>query len=168
MTVFGDSNVREWTMDVTQINGSVTADASTEGLPSIHSVTVEVPVENMTSEKDRLQRHAHEALHKEDYPTITFSTSDVEVSSTPSDSFSVVANGDLTIKGKTNSVELTAKGIQNSDGTLAVNGEYGLKLSTYDVERPSLMFGAIKVDDPVRVGFEAVLRPSSESSSATE
>lgn len=166
MTVYGTSNVRDWTMDVTQINGTVTAETSTENLPSIQSVTLEVPVEQMTSEKDRLQRHAHEALHKEEYPTITFSASDIDVSSTPTDSFSVVATGELTIKGQTRSVELTAKGIQNSDGTLAVRGEQELKLSTYDVERPSLMFGAIKVDDPIRIGFETVLRPSSQASSA--
>jgi len=161
MTVSGSSNVRDWAMDVTQINGSVLLGDEQAKLPSIDEIQVEVAVENMVSDKDRLQRHAHDALKKEDYPTISFASSDVQVSSAQADSFSVVANGKLTIKGNTQTVELTAKGVQQSDGTLHVKGEHGLKLSTFDVERPSLMFGAIKVDDPIQIGFDVVLAPRS-------
>jgi polyisoprenoid-binding protein YceI len=164
MTVYGSSNVRDWTMDVSQINGSVVLGNSSDALPAIQQIRVEIPVEQMVSEKDRLQRHAHEALHKEDYPTISFASSNIEVTQAEADSFSVVANGKMTVKGNTQSVELTAKGAQRSDGTLHVIGEHELTLSTYDVERPSLMFGAIKVDDPIRIGFDVVLAPSSGAS----
>ncbi|PQJ35186.1 hypothetical protein BSZ35_11810 [Salinibacter sp. 10B] len=162
MTVYGSSNVRDWTMDVTQINGSVALGKTSGAVPSIQSIQVEIPVQQMVSEKDRLQRHAHEALHKEEYPTISFSSSDVEVTQAEADSFSVVANGEMTIKGNTHTVELTAKGAQQSDGTMNVVGEHELKLSTFDVERPSLMFGAIKVDDPIRIGFDIILSSANQ------
>ncbi len=163
MTVYGSSNVRDWTMDVTQINGSVTLGATNQKMPSIQRIRVDIPVEQMVSDKDRLQRHAHEALHKEDFPMISFSSSDVQVTQAEADSFSVVASGKMTIKGNTQAVELTAKGAQQSDDTLNVVGEHELKLSTYDVERPSLMFGAIKVDDPIRIGFNVVLAPQTST-----
>lgn len=163
MTVYGGSNVRSWTMDVTQINGAVVLRAANGELPSIQKIDVEVPVQKVVSEKDRLQRHAHEALKKEEHPTITFTSSDVQVAEAQADSFSVVAKGNLTIAGETHPIALTAKGTQQADSTLTVVGRHGLKLSTYDVERPSLMFGAIKVDDPVEVGFEVVLVPRSQS-----
>ncbi len=162
MTVYGTSNVRDWTMDVTQITGSVLLAEGEEELASIREIQVEVPVKNMVSDKDRLQRHAHEAVKKEEHPTISFVSSDVEVAEAAADSFSVVANGDMTIKGNTRAVTLSAKGIQQSDGTLRVRGDQRLKLSTYEVERPSLMFGAIKVKDPIRVGFDVALTPRSE------
>jgi polyisoprenoid-binding protein YceI len=162
MTVYGSSNVRDWTMDVTQINGSVLLGQSEETLPSIKQVRVEVPVKHMVSDKDRLQRHAHEAVKKEEHPTISFVSSDVSVAKAETDTFSVVANGDMTIKGNTRSVTLSAKGTQQADGTLRVTGQHRLKLSTFKVERPSLMFGAIKVDDPIRIDFDAVLTPRSE------
>jgi polyisoprenoid-binding protein YceI len=168
MTVYGTSNVRDWTMDVTQIDGSVALDTASDELPSIREIRVTVPVEHMVSEKDRLQRHAHEALEKEDYPTITFTASDVQVAAADADSFSVTANGDLTISGDTHAIELTAKGFQQEDGTLTVRGEQKLKLSTFDVERPSLMFGAIKVDDGIRIGFDVALAPSSGTTTASE
>jgi len=159
VTVYGSSNVRDWDMTVTQLNGSVLLETDDTALPSIQKIQLEVPVRKMVSDKDRLQRHAHEALKKETYPTISFSASDVTVSSAAADSFSVVAYGELTIKGHTQSIELTANGVQQADGALHVVGGHELKLSTFEVERPSLMFGAIKVDDPIRVGFDVVLSP---------
>jgi len=166
MTVYGSSNVRDWTMDVAQINGAVVLGDASASLPSIQEVQVEVPVEQMVSDKDRLQRHAHEALHKEEYPTISFAASDVEVAEAETDSFSVVANGELTIKGNTHAVTLSAKGAQQSNGTIHIRGEHRLTLSTYEVERPSLMFGAIKVTDPVRVGFDVILTPQGQQTAS--
>lgn len=162
MTVYGSSNVRDWTMDVKQMSGSVVLGEANEAVPSIQTIRIDVPVQKMVSEKDRLQRHAHEALKKEEHPTISFTASDVQVAKADADSFSVVANGNLTIAGETRSVTLTAKGIQAEDGAISVKGDHRLKLTTFDVERPSLMFGAIKVDNPVRIGFSAVLSPASE------
>jgi len=163
MTVFGTSNVRDWTMDVAQLNGRVMLGAADGSTPAIQSVDVEVPVEQMVSDKDRLQRHAHEALKKEDHPTITFSSSDVTVSSADADSFAVFANGDLTIAGETRAVEVKAKGVQQDDGTLHVVGDHELTLTEYNVERPSLMFGAIKVSDPIRLGFDVTLSPQQQT-----
>jgi len=168
MTVYGSSNVRDWTMDVTQIDGSVVLETASGEMPSIQEIRVTVPVEHMVSDKDRLQRHAHEALKKEDYPTITFAATDIQVADADADSFSVTATGDLTIAGDPHTVGLTAKGAQQEDGTLTVTGDHRLKLSTFDVERPSLMFGAIKVDDPIRVGFNVTLTPSSTSTAASQ
>lgn len=167
MTVYGTSNVRDWDMDVTEINGSVLLEDGEGKLPSIREIQVEVPVENMVSGKDRLQRHAHEAVAAEEHPTISFAASDVQVGKAEADSFSVVANGDLTIKGNTRSVTLSAKGTWQADGTLRVSGEHRLKLSTFEVERPSLMFGAIKVKDPIQVGFDVALTRPPQPASIT-
>lgn len=167
MTVYGTSNVRDWDMDVTQINGRVLLEDGEEKLPSIRKIQVNVPVEKMVSDKDRLQRHAHEALEKEEHATISFAASDVQVGQAEADSFSVVANGDLTIKGNTRSVTLSAKGTWQADGTLRVRGEHRLKLSTFEVERPSLMFGTIKVKDPVQVGFDVALTAPPQPASIT-
>ncbi|MFB6232262.1 MAG: YceI family protein [Salinibacter sp.] len=167
MTVYGTSNVRDWTMDVIQITGSVRVGAVNKRLPSIQKVRTEIPVRKLVSDKDRLQRHAHDALKKKKHPTISFTSSNIQVANAEADSFSVVADGDLTIAGETRSIELTATGTQQQDGTLVISGDHRLKLTTYDVERPSLLFGAIKVSDPVRIGFRVVLAPSSQES-ATE
>jgi polyisoprenoid-binding protein YceI len=140
MTVYGSSNVRDWDMNVTQINGSVRLETSDTGLPSIRKIQVEVPVRKMMSDKYRLQRHAHEALKKEEHPTISFASSDIEVTQVEADSFSVEANGELTIKGNTHAATLSAKGVKEN-GTLRVFGGHELKLSTFDVGRPSTWDG---------------------------
>jgi polyisoprenoid-binding protein YceI len=163
MTIYGSSNVRDWTMDVSVLDGTVVLNETDAALPGIQKIDVTVPVEKVVSDKDKLQKHAHEALEKDDHPTITFTSSDVQVATAKADSFSVSATGDLTIAGETQSVTLTAKGVRTDDGMLAVAGEHRLKLSGYDVERPSLFFGALKVTDPVRLAFDVRLAPSSST-----
>jgi polyisoprenoid-binding protein YceI len=168
MTIYGSSNVRDWTMDVTALDGTVMMTASEAAVPAIQSIDLTIPVQQIVSDKDKLQRHAHEALKKEDYPTISFTATDVQVAEASADSFAVTANGDLTIGGQTRAATITAKGAQTADGTVAVRGDHRLKLSTYDVERPSLFFGAIKVDDPVRLAFDVVLTPSTGPAGSSE
>ena len=164
MTLYGSSNVRDWTMDVSVLNGTVLLSETDAALPAIQKIDVTVPVAKVVSDKDKLQRHAHDALKKEEYPVISFTSTDVQVAAAEADTFSVSATGDLTIAGETQTITLTAKGAQTDDG-LTVVGAHRLKLSTYNVERPSLFFGAIKVTDPVRLAFDVRLTSSSNTAS---
>lgn len=161
MTVHGSSNVRDWDMDVETIEGDIlfSEDAT---VPTIEQINVEVPVEGIVASRSSMQEKAHKALKKEDYPAISFSASDVNVSKSQGGDFAVFANGDLTIAGNTQPAELQAKGVRQEDGSYAVEGEYELKLSTFDVERPSAMLGTLTVSDEIRLSFDVVLSPRSE------
>lgn len=156
MTVYGSSNVRDWDMDVETINGDVTFEEN-ETVPSIENVTVEVPVEGIVAGRSSMQEKAHKALKKKDYPTITFTSSDIEVSKSQENKFAVFANGELTIAGTTHDVTLKARGARQEDGSYAIEGEHNLKLSTFDVERPTAMFGALTVADEVQLDFDVTL-----------
>jgi polyisoprenoid-binding protein YceI len=171
MTVYGSSNVRDWTMDVQTIDGRAVLDSTAKARPAIRSVRVEVPVRAIVADRSSMQEKAHKALKKSEHPIVTFAASDVAVAEAASDSFAVTATGDLTIAGETRTAEVTANGVQQKDGSLTLAGEYALKLSTFDVERPSALFGALTVDDEIRLGFDVVLRPAprtTEASSQTE
>lgn len=156
MAVYGSSNVRDWDMDVETINGDVTFEEN-ETVPSIQRLTVEVPVEGIVAGRSSMQEKAHKALKKEDYPTITFTSSDIEVSKSQENEFAVFANGELTIAGTTREVSLKAKGARQGDGSYVIEGEHDLKLSTFDVERPTAMFGALTVADEIRLAFDVTL-----------
>lgn len=161
MTVHGSSNVRDWDMDVEAIEGDILFEEEAS-VPSIEQINVEVPVEGIVASRSSMQDKAHKALKKEDYPTITFSASDVNVSKSQDDAFAVFANGDLTIAGTTQPAEVQAKGVRQEDGSYAIEGEYELKLSTFDVERPSAMLGTLTVKDAIRLSFDVVLSSRSE------
>lgn len=156
MTVYGSSNVRDWDMDVETINGDVTFEEN-ETVPSIQTVTVDVPVEGLVAGRSSMQDKAHKALKKEEYPTLTFTSSDIEVSKSQENQFAVFAKGQLTIAGTTREVTLKAKGARHGNGSYTIEGEHNLKLSTFDVEPPTAMFGALTVADEIRLAFNVTL-----------
>jgi polyisoprenoid-binding protein YceI len=158
MTVHGSSNVRDWTMDVETMSGSAVFEVEGQGTPAIHAISVEVPVEALVAGRSSMQEKAHKALKKEEYPTVQFRSDSVVVATAEADSFAVIANGDLTIAGETRAVTVRAKGAaQGADG-FHVRGEHELELSTFNVERPSALLGALTVSDGIRLTFDMVLR----------
>jgi polyisoprenoid-binding protein YceI len=159
MTVHGSSNVRDWTMDVESFDGQVVFNTETRGTPSIYSLAVEAPVEALVADRSSMQEKAHKALKKEEYPTVQFRSDSVTVATAAADSFLVIANGDLTIAGETRAVTLRAKGASRGDDGYHVRGEHELKLSTFNVERPSALLGALTVSDGIRLTFDVVLQP---------
>ena len=162
IVVNGSSNVRAWTMEVESFRGTVVLGEQDGAIPSIRSIDVTVPVEELVADRSSMQEKAHKALKKKEHPDITFTADEVTTSESQDGSFTVSATGDLTIAGETKTVELQATAARQDDGTYAVEGEHDLKLSTFDVERPSAMFGALKVTDEIEVEFDVVLPAPSE------
>lgn len=158
MTVYGSSNVRDWSMDVNTMSGHAVFSTDERGTPSIHQITVEVPVKALVTDRSSMQEKAHKALQKEDHPTVQFTADSVVVATAEADSFAVIATGDLTIAGETRPATVRAKGAARGDGAYYVRGEHELKLSTFDVDRPSALLGALRVSDGIRLAFEVVLR----------
>ena len=162
MVVNGSSNVRAWSMEVESFRGTVVLEEEGGAVPSIQSIDVTVPVEELVADRSSMQDKAHKALKKKEHPEITFAAAEVTTSESQGGSFDVSATGDLTIAGETKPVELNATAARQDNGTYAVEGEHNLKLSTFDVERPSAMFGALKVTDEIEVEFDVVLPSPSE------
>ncbi len=158
MIVHGSSNVRDWTMDVESFSGQADFSPAESGSPAIHSISVEVPVEALVANRSSMQEKAHKALKKEDYPTVQFRSDSVTVATAEADSFAVIANGDLSIAGETRTVTLRAKGASQGDNGYHVRGEHELKLSEFNVERPSALLGALTVSDGIRLTFDVMLQ----------
>lgn len=159
MTVHGTSNVHDWTMDVEAIDGEIDLRAAEDGgAPRIERLKVEVPVESIVSDKSRQNRKTYEALKSNRYPTIYFNASEVEV--TPENgSFAVVARGELIIAGTRRAARVEATGTPLEDGAYRFKGEHTLRLSDFEVERPSAMLGTVRVGDEIRLTFDVTLQP---------
>ena len=59
---------------------------------------------------------------------------------------------------QTAELTLASPGIDCGSGALRVIGSYEFALSAFDLERPSLMFGRIKVVDKVQVKLDLILK----------
>lgn len=159
MTVHGSSNVRDWSMDVQQLSGTVEVDTAARDSLSIEQVQVQVPVEQIVTDRSSMQEKAHKALKKNAYPTIYFQSDEVKTTPAAQDSFSVTATGELIIAGERQTIDLTATGAPQGNGTYSLTGEHELQLSTYDVERPTALLGALRVSDDIRLSFDVVIAP---------
>jgi polyisoprenoid-binding protein YceI len=91
------------------------------------------------------------ALKADKNPAITWKLSSYRVDGT-----AVVMEGTLTIAGKENPIELRGNGAADN-GTITLKGTKLLKMTDFGVKPPSLMFGTMKVGNPVTVSFDLVL-----------
>ena len=72
-----------------------------------------------------------------------------------SDKYKVVATGDLTISGNTNTIDLPFNLTINGDKVL-LKGKKALKMTDYGVEPPKALLGTITTGDEIEVHFNTV------------
>lgn len=164
MTVSGTSTLHDWTCDVKTIEGSVELEkrAVSGGKvvagENIDKVRITIPVKSIESPRGAtMDKKMHSALKMEANPEVTFELTDNEIGSTSGNTFSVNANGNLTVAGKTNQVEFPVSGELLSDGKLKFSGEYKFNMTTFDMEPPSAMYGQIVTGEDVVIKFELVV-----------
>lgn len=163
MTIRGSSNVRPWTMGVQTIDGTIAVRVSDHGIPAIDRIHVQIPVTAIASESGGQTRKAHDALQKERHPTISFRSDEVEVTSDAAsgkEAFQVVARGELTVVGTRRTVDLHATGRHREDGIYRLRGDHDLRLSDFNVKRPTAMFGALRVSDAITLAFDVTIAPA--------
>lgn len=158
MAIKGSSNLHDWESKVNEVraNGSMTLDA--EGLQSIQSLTVEVPVKSIKSTKGNIMdKKTYEALKADKHPNITFKLEKATITQ-KGDGYDVSANGSLTIAGATNKVTLSATGKTASDGSVTFSGSRKLKMTEYNIKPPTALLGTMTVADDVEIVFKLTLK----------
>lgn len=166
MTIFGSSNLRDWTMDVLTIDGEVDVEPAPDGVPSVERIFVEVPVDSLVSGRDGQDEKAHKALQKKAQPRIYFRSESVTLApGSDADTFEVTAEGELIMATERRTVRLQADGTRQADGSFRFQGEHEMLLSDFDIERPTALLGALRVADEIRVAFDVTLVPTSNTGS---
>lgn len=162
VVVKGTSSVRDWEMDATVGHGVANFIFKSDSvLTSLDSLNFYIEVKDLKSGNNKLNKHAHEALNSDDYKVINYKLSSSTL--TP-DSLGYLLNtvGKLTISGVTKDIEMDVHSILNDNGTITCKGSYNITMSDYDVDPPSLMWGAIKTGDDITLDFEVVFKKTTE------
>lgn len=168
MNVEGGSTIHDWSCPIKTLDGTLKLDTtgtaqSPIGAPS--QVQVEVPVDAIQCDNDTMNEKLREALQMNAYPKVYFSLEDAQVSPLPDSGaswFTIDAAGELILAGKRRQIELPVKGQRLDDGNLRFVGHHTIRLSDYDIERPSAMFGAIKTSKKVTVNFDVTATPDTQ------
>lgn len=167
LKITGTSTIHDWEADVKEFE--VTMDLSpkatnTQPPKSEHyrDVTVQAPVKKIESGKGGMNSKIYDALKEKKHPEITFSLNDVtNVSSTTEDTtFTMAVKGDLTIAGVTRTITIEdVNGRPSPNGSFQFTGSKSMKMSSFKVDPPSAMFGAIKAGDNITVSFDLTMAP---------
>ena len=122
-------------------------------------MTLSFPVHDIDCGDARMNDQLQHALQADRHPTIRFVLTPsqlervMQAGPTP-----VAVDGTLTIAGTSAPVQTQVTVTPAPGPALRVKGEQLLRMSTFGVKPPRLFFGALRVQDLVRVGFDFILQ----------
>ncbi|MCK0159268.1 YceI family protein [Allomuricauda sp. F6463D] len=157
VTVTGTSTLHDWEEVAEQRSGTIDLDNTGE-LPKINSLKFIVEAESLKSGKGAMDKNTYKALDTKNYKQIVFELSKVKSVSpvvSNSNSYKVVATGNLTIAGKTNTIDLPFN-LSINDNTILLKGEKALKMTDYGIEPPKALLGTITTGNDIEVHFNTI------------
>lgn len=152
----GTSTRSDFTVHANELQAAMSLDAET-GVPSELNFTVP-SAEIKSNSSTIMDRLMHEALKVSEHPTITYEL--VEATASGESAPMLKTTGRLTLAGVTNEIEMDVTSESGDDGAVRYTGSTPLKMTDYDMQPPTAMFGSLRTADDVTVSFEIVFAPA--------
>ncbi len=159
MKLSGTSSLHDWEMKASVFSGKAQFDfknGDDQTLVGLNSLTFSLPVTNLKSDKNGLDKNAYEALNSNKHKNIIYTLLTAKVSPEKDHKFLIKTTGNLGISGITMEVAMDVYCIVNKDATITCSGNEALKMSDYKVKPPSFMWGAMKTGDAITLDFSVV------------
>ncbi len=164
MTINGTSSLHGWQCRVEQFSGQLKASMEGGKLKAIQSVIVAAQASSIRSVKEtgeyfdkNMDKNVYKALLAEQHPNITFTFNGPPVSKAPGSPV-LESTGTLRVAGVTREIKLTTKSVEGAGG-IVFEGKVPVKMSDYNVEPPTALFGTIRTGNEVTIDFRMVFMP---------
>jgi polyisoprenoid-binding protein YceI len=168
----GTSTLHDFTCQVNTIDLKLTMDSTlveqatnTETLSAI-DMNLSIPVKDIDSGKGSMNKNMYEALDAKDHPVITYTLDRIRAESAnvaAGDSLEFAAYGNLTVAGETKEIRMEIDGELTPDKTIRLSGKKALRMTEFNIDPPSFMFGTLKTGDIVIVHFDMIFTPATPS-----
>lgn len=153
LTIDGSSNVHDWTSTAQEVLVTGKFQSTGGTLTAIDELNVRIPVKKIKSTKGSvMDNKTYDALRAAKFPNITFKATRVDVNGDQ-----IKATGTLTIAGRYRTVTIMAKG-KSIAGGYEISGSYDLKMSQYEIERPTALLGTVSTTDDIKINFAVRLK----------
>lgn len=123
------------------------------------TITVGIKVEGFECGRSRMNRDLNEALKSDEFPQITFTLKNATAITIPDDidnGFEIEVDGSLTVAGVTREISFKSNGFIMDDGRIRAVGGKQIKMTDFNVEPPTALFGMVKAEDELRVRFDLI------------
>ena len=153
MKLSGTSTMHDWDMNgMFQVSGNFKVVEGSNKLQSVSGLNFVLPVENLKSDKKKLDETAYKALKTETYKDIYFKMTSSTITELQSNRYKITAHGNLTIAGVTKPITMEVFWVVNADQTVSCAGIQKLKMTDFKVEPPSFL-GFMKTGDDISLDF---------------
>jgi polyisoprenoid-binding protein YceI len=153
--VSGTSTLSNWIVRSEELSGEIlfapsakSVNGSRAAQGTISRATVTLDVSSMKSEKgETMDNKMYNALKKDSYPAIMFS---LQRAMQLTGAATVAAVGEITLAGVTKPIIFDLN-MDVANDTFHFHGQKSLKLSDFQIEPPTAMFGQIETGDDITV-----------------
>ncbi|MDV3309159.1 MAG: YceI family protein [Cyclobacteriaceae bacterium] len=156
----GTSTMHDWDMTTESVAGTASFVLDGNAIRDINSLSITLAAESLKSGKAAMDKNAYKALKTDRHKDITFTMTDVTRIEKSGAGYNVTVQGKLTIAGATRPVQLTALCVPKDNGRIECSGQYKIRMTDYEVEPPSFMFGSVKTGDDLLVKFNVAFAGS--------
>lgn len=168
MKINGTSTIHDWTSDVQTIKGTIKLPASwfdkdkVEEGNEVVDVDLEIPVKSIESGKSGMNKNTYEALKHKKHPTIYFNLQSASIAEVKEGDkeFTLNTSGSLTVAGTTKNISMNVSGKRLDDKTFSFKGSHTMKMSEFNIEPPSAMWGTVTAGDEITISFDLTAKPS--------
>lgn len=153
MTLSGTSTLHDWTMNgVFQVEGDFKLAENSRAPQSLSKLKFLLPVENLKSDKKKLDETAYKALKTDQHKEIHFSMTSATIKELGRNQYAITALGNLTIAGVTRPITMNVSWVINDDQTITCTGIQKLRMTDFDVQPPRFL-GLMKTGDEISLDF---------------
>ena len=154
LKVEGTSNVHDWEISAKDLQGSMKVQMTDGQLVQIDDIKFTVVAESLKSGKGGMDKNTYKALNTDKHKTITYQLQKVNnLDCTSKSSCKVTTTGVLTIAGTKKNVEMVFDAKVSGD-KIVLSGNKKIKMTEFNVEPPTAMFGTITTGDDLNIKFQ--------------
>ncbi len=152
LSISGSSSLHDWTVIAGEMNNVLQELQLKEGKLFVDTFQLSIPVHSLNSGKPAMETKMHKALKGSDYPEVQFQLKEelmIDVMDEEADSIS----GILTVAGKSVPIDLDLS-VSMENNVIILTGNEDMKMTDFDINPPTALFGQIKTHDEIVVNFE--------------
>lgn len=166
----GSTPINSFTMDVKHVDGFLhtpipdpTANAYPQNM-EIQVSMLQVPTRSIKGSNRIMSKKTHQALGAEQFPTINYEISwvdltEADVNLQDSVVTNVLTHGSLSIKNVSKLVHVPID-IYGYKDFIRAKGKYTINMTEFNVDPPSTLFGAVKSDEEITITFDLYFAPA--------
>lgn len=148
-SVSGTSTLHDWTMKSATGTGTANMTVANSKLEKITSLTINIPVETVKSEKTSMDKVAYKTLKTDKFKTIKY----ILKSAMKANETTWNLVGTYTIAGVAKEVKTTAK-TTVTNGVITLEGSNKITFTQFGMKSPTAMLGTIKTGEDLTIKFK--------------